>query len=269
MAGSPSIERPTMDYLTHPGPYRVAVGELALAGLPGIIVAPVSGQDLPAVAFAHHWLQPASRYLGTLKYLASWGIVAVAPTTEKGPFPSHRGLGQDLSTALELLTNSRLADRAVSVDPAKLGVAGHGTGGGSAILAAADDVRLKAVVTVNAANTRPSSVTAAGLVLAPGLHLAGGQDDYTPLRSNAELIARGWAGKVQLRTIKKGEHLGFAEGPHWTSTVYGSAPQRKTQSVARSLMTAFFLQYLNGQDQLADELTEKIAGTVRADYSTI
>ncbi len=269
MAGSPSIERPTMDYLTHPGPYRVAVGELALAGLPGIIVAPVSGQELPAVAFAHHWLQPAARYLGTLRYLASWGIVAVAPTTERSPFPSYRGLGQDLSTALELVANSRLADSAVSVDPDKLGVAGHGTGGGAAILATADDQRIKAVVTVNAANTRPSAVTAAGLVLAPGLHLAGGRDDYTPVRSNAELISQGWAGKVQLRTIKKGEHLGLAEGPHWTSALYGSAPQRRTQSVARSLMTAFFLQHLNGQDQLADELTEKIAGTVRADHSTI
>jgi dienelactone hydrolase len=269
MAGSPSIEKPTMDYLNHPGPYRVAVGELALAGLPGIIVAPVSGQDLPAIAFGHHWLQPAARYLGTLKYLASWGIVAVAPTTEKGPLPSHRGLGQDLSTSLQLVANSRLADRAVSVDPDKLGVAGHGTGGGSAILAAADDERLKAVATVNAANTRPSSVTAAGLVLAPGLHLAGGQDDYTPLRSNAELIAQGWAGKVQLRTIKKGEHLGMAEGPHWTSTLYGSKPQRKTQSVARALMTAFFLRYLDGQEQLADELDDKIAGTVRADFSTL
>ena len=33
-------------------------------------------------------------------------------------------------------------------------------------------------------------------------------------------------------------------------------------------MTAFFLQYLNGQDQLADELDDKIGGTVRADFST-
>ena len=121
---------------------------------------------------------------------------------------------------------------------------------------------------MNAANTRPSAITAAGLVLAPGLHLAGAKDDYIPLRSNAELIAQGWAGKVQLRTIKKGEHLGITEGSHWTSTLFGSKPQRSTQSVTRALMTAFFLRYLNGQDQLADELDGKISGTVRADFST-
>ena len=51
------------------------------------------------------------------------------------PLPSHRGLGLDLSTALQLIAHSRLADRAISVDPAKLGVAGHGTGGGSAAAA--------------------------------------------------------------------------------------------------------------------------------------
>lgn len=269
MAKSPSIEHPTMDYLNHLGPYRVAAGELALAGLPGLIFAPVSGQDLPAVAFGHHWLQPVKRYADTLRYLASWGIVAIAPATEKGPLPSHGGLGIDLSTSLQLIANSRLADRAVSVDPAKFGVAGHGTGGGAAVLAAAGDSSIKAVVTVNAANVRPSPITAAGLVLAPGLHIAGGNDSYTPLKSNAQLIAEGWAGKVQLRTIKKGEHLGLAEGKHWTSSLLGEKTQKQTQQISRALMTAFFLQHLNGQDQLADELTKKISGTVRDGLSTI
>lgn len=250
-----------MDYLRHPGPYRVAAGELALAGLPGLIFAPVSGQNLPAVAFGHHWLQPVARYADSLRYLASWGIVAVAPATEKGPFPSHGGLAVDLSTALQLIANSRLADRAVSVDPAKVGVAGHGTGGGAAVLAAAGDASIRAVVTVNAANTRPSAVTAAGLVLAPGLHIAGGNDRLTPPQSNAELIAEAWAGPVQLRMIKKGEHLGLTEGKHWTSSLLGEKAQPKTQHVSRALMAAFFLQHLNGQDQLAKELGKSVLGT--------
>jgi dienelactone hydrolase len=266
---APSIEHPTLDYLTHLGPYRVAAGELALAGLPGLIFAPVSGQNLPAVAFGHHWLQPVKRYADTLRYLASWGIVAIAPATEKGPFPSHAGLGIDLSTALQLIANSRLGDRAVSVDSAKFGVAGHGTGGGAAVLAAAGDPTIKAVVTVNAANTRPSAITAAGLVLAPGLHIAGGKDKFSPARSNAELIASAWAGPVQLRTIKKAQHLGLTEGKHWTSTLLGEKDQKKTQHISRALMTAFFLQHLNGQDQLANELTKKVLGTKPDDLSTI
>ena len=264
---APSIQHPTMDYLTHLGPYRVAAGELALAGLPGLIFAPVSGQNLPLVAFGHHWMQPVRRYADTLRYLASWGIVAIAPATERGPFPSMGGLGIDLSTALDLVANSRLADRAVSVDPKKFGVAGHGTGGGAAVLAASKNPAIKAVVTVNAANIRPSAVEAAGLVLVPGLHIAGGKDNYTPPKSNAELIAEGWAGPVQLRTIKKGEHLGLTEGPHWTSVLLGENPQKQVQHTSRSLMTAFFLQHLNGQDQLAAELEKKQLGTKPAALS--
>ncbi len=269
MGRTASVEHPTMDYLNHPGPYRVASGELALAGLPGMIFAPVSGQNLPAVAFGHGWLQPPRRYADTLRYLASWGIVAVAPRTEKGPLPSHSGLAMDLSTALQLIANTRLADRAVSVDPSKLGVAGHGTGGGAAVLAAAKDSTIKAVVTVNVANTRPSAITAAGLILAPGLHIAGGKDEFTPASGNASLIAAGWAGPVQLRTIKKAGHLDLAEGKHWTSSVLGAGSDKNTQHLVRALMTAFFLQHLGGEEQLAAALAKKIHGTVRDELSTI
>ena len=264
-----SIESPTMDYLSHLGPYRTSSGDLALAGMAGVIFAPVSGQDLPVVAFAHHWLQPANRYVGTLRYLASWGIVAVAPRTERGPLPSYTGLANDLPTALDLISHSRLADRAVSIDANKMGVAGHGTGGGAAVLAAAQNPMIKAVVTVNAANVVPSAETAAGLCVMPGLHLAGGKDRITPPQANSELIARAWAGPVQFRTISAAAHLGLAEGKHWTGTLLGEESSRATQRIARSLMTGFFLQHLNGQEQLADELNGKFGGTKRADFSTL
>jgi dienelactone hydrolase len=269
MGDKPSIEHPTMEYVSHGGPYRVATGELALAGLAGLIFAPVSGQDLPAVAFGHHWLQPVSRYADTLRYLASWGIVAVAPRTERGLFPSHSGLANDLSTALQLLAHSRLAERAVSVSKDKLGVAGHGTGGGAAVLAASSDEAIKAVVTISAANVLPSAETAAGMCLQPALHIAGRRDRITPPIPNAELIAKAWAGPVQYREISKGEHLGFVEGKHWTSTLLGSSPQKSVQKVGRVLMTAFFLRHLAGQDQLADDLGKRFGGTKPASFSTL
>jgi len=269
MGKSASITSPTMDYLTHPGPYRVASGDLMLAGLPGLILAPVSGQKLPAVAFAHHWLQPVNRYLGTLRYLASWGIVVVAPRTERGPMPSYYGLGDDLYTALQLIAHSRLADRAVTVDLGRIGVAGHGTGGGAAVLAAANNPGIKAVVTVNAVNIVPSAETAAGNCTMPALHLSGGKDRITPADSNAEKIARAWAGPVQYRTISRATHLGLAEGKHWTSTLLGEGGEKATQRIARSLMTAFFLQHLNDQEQLSDELAKGFGGTRKADFSTL
>ncbi len=258
---APSVKRPTLDYLQHLGPYRVATGELALAGMPGVVFAPLSGKNLPLVAFGHDWMQPVSRYADTLRYFASWGIVAIAPSTERGPLPSFGGLAVDLSTSLKLVANTRLEDRAVTVDPAKFGVAGHGLGGGAAILAAAQDTTIRAVATVNVANPRPSAVDAAGLVLVPGLHLSGGKDQLAPAAANATLIANAWAGPAQLRTIKKAGHLGLAEGKHWTNTLTGSDAEKTTQHIARMLMTAFFLRHLDGQDQLADELDGKVSGT--------
>ncbi|HEY3712744.1 MAG TPA: alpha/beta hydrolase [Amycolatopsis sp.] len=122
--------------LSHPGPHEVLRGNLALVGLPGIVFTPRSGLGLPAIAFGHGWLQPTGRYRRLLHHLASWGVVAAAPATQRGPLPSHRLLAADLLTTLEVITTVRLGPDGISVDPEKLGLAGHSTGGGSAVLAA-------------------------------------------------------------------------------------------------------------------------------------
>jgi len=266
------IDRPGMDYVSHLGPYRVAAGDLTLAGMPGLVFAPVprpgfATTDVPVVAFAHGWLQPAHRYSDTLRYFASWGMVAVAPATETGPFPSHPGFAADLNTSVQLATRTTLGTGEVTVDPERVGLAGHSLGGGVAVLAAASNESVKAVATVNTGDTKPSAVTAAGLLTIPGLHLVGGKDSITPAETNGERIARAWAGPVQLRTLKKAAHLSVAEGSHWTNSLIGDASDKGVQHLARMLMTAFFLQHLSGQDQLAEELDGKISGTELEDIS--
>ena len=82
--------------LTRRGPHRVLRGDLAFAGLPGIVYTPESGMNLAGVAFGHDWLAKADRYHGTLEHLASWGIVAAAPDTETGLAPSVLNLAFDL-----------------------------------------------------------------------------------------------------------------------------------------------------------------------------
>lgn len=273
----PSITSPGLDYLAHLGPYRVSAGDLSAAGMPGLVFAPVprkgwSTDGVPAVAFAHGWLQPARRYSDTLRYLASWGILAVAPATEAGPVPSHLGFAADLNTALQLVSHSKLGSgmsySEVTVDDGKLGVAGHSLGGGVAVLAAAAaGSKVQAVATVNAGETRPSAVAAAGLLSIPGLHLVGGKDDITPGDSNAGAIARAWTGPVQLRELKKAEHLSLTEGAHWTNTLIGGSDNKGVQHLARMTMTAFFLQHLAGQDQLAKDLEGKISGTSLVDIT--
>ncbi|PXY32227.1 dienelactone hydrolase family protein [Prauserella muralis] len=239
-----------LDELSHPGPHEVLRGDLALVGLPGVVYTPAEGLNLPAVAFGHGWLQPPGRYRELLRHLASWGIVAAAPATHRGPLPSHRLFAADLRSTLDMVTGVRLGPDGISVDPRKLGVAGHSIGGGAAVLAAATegDPHIKAVATIAAAQTMPQATTAARSVTVPGLHLAADDDLVAPATGNSEAIANAWAGPVQLRTIPKSSHLGVTEGMHWSQPFLHGKPHRTTQRVVRALFTAFFLTELTGTD---------------------
>lgn len=232
--------------LSQRGPHDVLHGDLALAGLPGVVCAPRSGRGLPAVAFGHGWLQPPGRYLGLLRHLASWGIVVAAPGSHTGAFASHRLFAADLRTALDICVNVRLGDGGISVNESRLGVAGHAMGGGCAVLAASSDERIRSVATLAAAETFPSAISAARSVEVPGLHLAGAQDLIAPARANAEPIADAWAGPVQIRNLKKANHLAFTEGRHWSQLLLHGKAHHGTQRLSRALLTAFFLRTLVG-----------------------
>jgi len=221
-------------------------GDLAPAGMPGVVFTPQAGLGLPAVAFGHGWLQPTSRYEELLRHLASWGVVAVAPATQPGALPSYRQFAVDLRTALDVCVGVRLGNGEISVDPGKLGLVGHGMGGGCAVLAAAADDRCRAVATLALAETMPSAVAAARECTMPGLHLAGGKDRVAPPVGHAQPVAKAWGGPVHLRTLPKASHLGFLQGKHWTDLLVDGSPEYSTRRVSRALVTAFLLAHLTG-----------------------
>ncbi len=249
-----------LDELSRRGPHQVLRGDLALVGLPGLVFTPSAGLGLPAVAFGHGWLQPPIRYRELLRHLASWGIVVAAPATQRGPLGSHRLLAADLRAALDVCTGVRLGAGEVSVDPGKLGLAGHSTGGGCAVLAAASDERVRAVATLAAAQTRPFASEAARSCGMPGLHVTAGKDLVAPAVSNAALIASEWAGPVLVRTVPKASHLGFTEGRHWSNLLVSGKAEHGTQRIARALLTAFFLVHLAGQNEYEPLLTDAVKG---------
>ena len=130
------------------------VGNLDYVGLPGKLYTPSEGKQLPAIAFGHDWLKDVKAYHAALRHFASWGIVVVAPNTEKNFNPNHRGFASDLETCLQIATGVKLGNGNVSVAPGRLGLVGHGMGGGAAVLAAAGRPNVGAVVAAY-----PSSVT--------------------------------------------------------------------------------------------------------------
>ncbi len=254
-----------LDELSRPGAHTVLHGDLGLTGLAGVVYTPVEGLGLPAVAFGHDWLQPPQRYLPLLRHLASWGFVAAAPATQLGPLPSPSQLAADLRTTLAVCAGVRLGEGRISVDPAKTALGGHGLGGGAAVLAAAADAaergRVAALFTLAASQTRPSAAEAARSVTVPTLHLGVAEDTVAPPVGHVERIAAAAGGPVWLRMAKKGDHVGFLDGRHWTSMLLPGKPDRKLGRLARAVVTAFLLQTLCADDRAAVLVEEKVPGT--------
>ncbi|HEU0089840.1 MAG TPA: alpha/beta hydrolase [Pseudonocardiaceae bacterium] len=255
MARSATAARRVIDELARSGPHRVLRGDLGLIGMPGVVFTPGGGVGLPAVAFGHGWLQPTSRYEELLRHLASWGVVAAAPATQHGLLPAHREFATDLRTALDMCVGVRLGDGEISVDPDRLALAGHGMGGGCAVLAAAADQRCRVVATLALAETLPSAVAAAHRATIPGIHITGGKDRVAPPVAHADQVAKAWAGPVQVRTLPKASHLGFLQGRHWSDLILDGSPEYHTRRIARALVTAFLLHHLTGSTEY-DELLE-------------
>ncbi|BBY49219.1 hypothetical protein MARA_26870 [Mycolicibacterium arabiense] len=231
--------------LTRRGPHRVLRGDLAFAGLSGSVFTPEKGLNLPAIAFGHDWLAAADRYHGLLEHLASWGIVAAAPNTERSVAPSVLNLAFDLGTTLDIVSGVRLGTGKISVHPRKLGVVGHGFGGSAAVFTAAGmPERTRAVVALFPSVTSPPTIEPARNLRVPGLILADPGDPMS-LRSNATELARVWPDST-LRAAKNVKAGGLIEGRRIARVVGLPGADKETQKIVRALLTGYLLNQLNG-----------------------
>lgn len=239
--------------LTKRGPHRVLEGDLGYTGLPGKVYAPEEGDGLPAVAFGHDWMKNVDDYHATLRHLASWGIVVAAPDTESGFRPDHAGFAADLDTAMQILAGVRLGNGNITVSPAKIGVAGHGMGGGAAVLSAVDNPKVKAVAAVYPANTAPSAIEAARNLMLPGMVIGADSDTdslFDP--GNPAKLAYNWAGEVVYRVPKKGSQGSFSEDGMVKRLLGLASPNSKVQATIRGLLVGYFLHQLDGKNKYSD-----------------
>lgn len=231
--------------LARRGPHRVLRGNLAFAGLPGVVYTPEAGLNLPGLAFGHDWLTGIERYAGLLEHLASWGIVAAAPDTERGLAPSVLNLAFDLGTALDIAAAVRLGPGKISVHPNKLGLIGHGFGGSAAVFAAAGmKDKPKAVAAIFPTVTSPPAEQPAATLAVPGVVFSAPGDEKK-LRSNAIDLWQAWD-TATLRVVRKAQPAGLAEGRRLMTAFGLGGPDRKTQKTVRALLTGFLLYALGG-----------------------
>ncbi|MDF2829527.1 MAG: hypothetical protein K0R01_2810 [Mycobacterium sp.] len=244
--------------LTRRGPHRVLRGDLAFAGLSGSVFTPEKGLNLPAIAFGHDWLAAADRYHGLLEHLASWGIVAAAPNTERSVAPSVLNLAFDLGTTLDIVSGVRLGTGKISVHPRKLGVVGHGFGGSAAVFTAAGmPDRMRAVVALFPSVTSPPTIEPARNLRVPGLILADPGDPMS-LRSNATELARVWPDST-LRAAKNVKAGGLIEGRRIARVVGLPGADKETHRIVRALLTGYLLNQLNGDKTYLEFSDPKVA----------
>lgn len=244
--------------LTRRGPHRVLRGDLAFAGLSGSVFTPEKGLNLPAIAFGHDWLAAANRYHGLLEHLASWGIVAAAPNTERSVAPSVLNMAFDLGATLDIVSGVRLGTGKISVHPRKLGVVGHGFGGSAAVFTAAGmPDRMRAVVALFPSVTSPPTIEPARNLRVPGLILADPGDPMS-LRSNATELARVWPDST-LRAAKNVKAGGLIEGRRIARVVGLPGADKETHEIVRALLTGYLLNQLNGDKTYLEFSDPKVA----------
>ena len=237
--------------LSRRGPHRVLRGDLAFAGLPGVVYTPESGLNLPGVAFGHDWLTGTGRYSGLLEHLASWGIVAGAPETERGLAPSVLNFAFDLGTTVDIVSGVRLGPGQISVHPAKLGMVGHGFGGSAAVFAAAGmPAKLAAAAAIFPTTTSPPAEQPAATLKVPGLILSAPGEPKS-LTSNALALSRAWEVGT-LRIVRKAQPKGLVEGRRLTKVFGLGGPHRRTQRSVRALLTGYLLYMLGGDKTYRD-----------------
>jgi dienelactone hydrolase len=196
----------------------------------------------PVIAFGHGFTQTASRYASVLTALAARGYVVVAPDSETGLFPNHSRFADDLWRAVRWARATQ-----PNAHPSLDGVAGHSMGGGAALIAADRYPDLDTVATLAAAETNPSSTSAAAGITAPALFVVGSRDTVVPPTTTQRMYAAKPA-PATFATITGGYHCGFLD----SSSFFGfgcdsGAITRSAQlTITRQLLGDWCDQQLRG-----------------------
>ncbi|MCE2881093.1 MAG: dienelactone hydrolase family protein [Planctomycetaceae bacterium] len=142
----------------------------------------------PAITFGHGFLSAVDLYDSTMDHLASHGYIVIATTSGGELFPNHANYALDMRYCLTWLEQQDALKSSWlfgAVDQSAFGVSGHSMGGGASALAAAADARIKALCTLAAAETNPSSSSAMTSVQRPSRFIVGSQDTIVPPSTTA------------------------------------------------------------------------------------
>jgi len=245
-------------YVNKWGTYKVTVYYPALESGAN---APPNRAKAPyaAVVFAHGILANKGHYKWIGNQLASWGYVALLFSTPKAGSRQVDQWSEGISGGITYLNELSSSDTSIlkgMVDSTRIGAMGHSMGGTAAILATANDSRIKSTVALAPANPRhgPSgfgkALEAAKTVKVPVQIQVGSKDGLTRKDSVHQYYANlpGLAAKEYVE-IKGGGHVRFTDiGSRLLSILDRGATLGldRQHEISQSFFTAWFQYFVHG-----------------------
>ena len=209
-------------------------------GVPGL---------LPAVVFLPGYLAPEDQYEGYGRALASHGFL-VAVHGRFSPFVSD----EEAAAAARALADWLIVEQ--GADPAHIGVAGHSMGGKAAVLAAAEDPRFRAVVSIDPDDRGDPPIDAALAHLDASLLLIGAEVSWKAASFCADrdhnyerFFEKAPAGTEEI-TVLGADHVQVMDDPEAFGLAVcrcGTADSRAVRTLARRATVHFFLERLASQ----------------------
>lgn len=176
---------------------------------------PVSAGTYPVIVFGHGFVMVWSAYQNIWESFVPAGYIVAFPRTEGSISPNHAEFGADLAFLVGKL-QSESATNTASLFYGHISnrsaIMGHSMGGGSSFLAAAGNSSITTMITLAAANTNPSSVSAAQQVSVPSLVIAGEFDCVAPPAQHQQIMYDSLSAACKAYVqISGGGHCYFAE----------------------------------------------------------
>jgi dienelactone hydrolase len=216
---------------------------------------PFAAGQFPVIIFGHGFVMAYSAYAYFKDAMVPLGYIVVFATTETSMSPSHANFGADLAFLLTKIKSeaSNSSSPFYNKLAATSAIMGHSMGGGSSFLACENNATPTCMVTFAAANTTPSSITAAQHVTIPALVLSGSVDCVAAPSSNQVPMYDSLASGCKVFvSINGGCHCYFADYNfncilgEQTCDVSPPLPRANQEDVTLDFVKLYFDYYLKG-----------------------
>ena len=206
---------------------------------------PIASGQFPVIVFGHGFVMGDDAYVYFKDTMTSRGYIVIFPTTESGMSPSHPDFGLDIAYMINKIKSEGTSSSSFFYNhiSSQSAVMGHSMGGGSSFLACKNNTIPTCIVTFAAANTTPSSITAAQSVTIPVLVISGSVDCVASPSTNQIPMYDSLASDCKVFiSVKNGCHCYFGDAN--TMCTFGESTCDATPPLSRSIQHSVTLDFV-------------------------